>query len=307
MARRALAVLVAALAAPAGAAVAAAPDYGAIADEVERNVVWVHPRAGAQIDPGQAGRLRLRILDKDIGRIKIAVLPPSLAREAGGMPELANGIDRELGAAGALLVAAGDGLWAVTSWDEGGRVAAVLRRAAGRSDPYRRLAYAVDGIAAIDPQDNVLEQAQGGGAGPPGTPAIQVDDPSDEILGTFRLAALVVAAAIALPFLIGAFFVFRWFRARNADASEAVEDRRRAAHDRLMALGDDIRLLDLDATMPGADRAGVEAYNAAVASYDRADDALPQAATGRRVGLVEGWLGDGERQMQAAKRAFGRL
>ena len=188
MARRALsAALAAALAVPAAAA--AAPDYGTIAAEVERNVVWVHPRAARALDAGEAGRLRLRILDKDIGRIKIAVLPAALAREAGGMQDLANGIDRELGAAGALIVAAGDGLWAVTSWPEQGRVSAVLRRAAGRSDTFRRLAYAVDGIAAVDPDDNVLEQAQGGAGVDQPSPAPVIDDPSDEILGTFRLAA----------------------------------------------------------------------------------------------------------------------
>lgn len=306
MARRALALALVALAFPAAAT--AAPDYGTIAAEVERNVVWVHPRAARDVDPGEAGRLRLRILDKDIGRIKIAVLPASLAREAGGMQDLANGIDRELGAAGALVVAAGDGLWAITSWPEGGRVTAVLRRAAGRSDTFRRLAYAVDGIAAVDPQDNVLEQAQGGnGVDQPSPGAPVIDDPSDEILGTFRLAALLIAAAIALPFLIGAFFVWRWFRARNTDATEAVEDRRREANERLLALGDDIRLLDLDATMPAADRRGVDAYNAAVAAYDKADDALPGATTGRRVGMVENWLSEGEGRMQAAKKAFGRL
>ena len=313
MARRALALAAAAaLALPAGAT--AAPDYGAIAAEVERMVVWVHPRAEGQVSEADAGRLRLRVLDKDIGRIKVAVLPESAAREAGGMQELANGIAGELGAAGALVVAAGDGLWAVTSWDEGGRVAAVLKRAAGRSSQYRRLAYAIDGIAAIDPEDNILERAQGGAGveqpgSDPGSDVVgdAVDDAAGDFLGTFRLAALLVAAAIALPFLAGAFCVWRWFRARTADAAEAVEDRRRAAGERLMTLGDDIRLLDLDATMPGADPAAVAAYNQAVAAYDKADDALPPAATARRVHAVEALVAEGERQMTIAKTGFGRL
>ena len=298
-------MLAAALAAPGTAT--AAPDYGAMAAAVEREVVWVHPRAQHEVDVGEAGRLRLRILDEDLGRIKIAVVPPALAREAGGMQALANGIERELGAAGALVVSAGDGLWAVTTWPENGRVAAVLRRAAGRSDTYRRLVYAVDGIAAIDPEDDVLEQAQGGsGAQQPGVAPPAGVDPSGEILGTFGAAVVVIVATIALPFLVGALFVWRWFRARDADAAEAVEERRRAVNERLLALADDIRLLDLDSGMPGADQHGVDAYNRAVAAYDKADDALPHAATARRVAVVERLLSDGERDMQAAKRAFGR-
>jgi hypothetical protein len=99
-------------------------------------------------------------------------------------------------------------------------------------------------------------------------------DVGDDIGDSFRIGVLIVAAAIALPFLIGAIAFFLALRRRR----EAVRDRedidRGDAKDELIALGEEIEALDLDVDMPNACARGRDEYERALELYDRANKLL---------------------------------
>src|SRR5215218_7972146 len=72
------AVLVALLGAPAGA-LAQERGPAAIAAALRSDPVFFDPRARPTIDAADAGRIRIRIVEKDLGRIKIAVVSQATA------------------------------------------------------------------------------------------------------------------------------------------------------------------------------------------------------------------------------------
>lgn len=61
------------------------------------------------------------------------------------------------------------------------------------------------------------------------------------------------------------------------------------ADEQLIALGDDIRALDIDVSMAGADAAGVASYGQTLESYEKAERALEQ---GRHVLKAANGYGD---------------
>ncbi len=91
-----------------------------------------------------------------------------------------------------------------------------------------------------------------------------------------RIGVFIVAAAIALPFLIGTIVFLMALRRRRA----AVHDREQIdegdARDLLVALGEDIQSLDLDVDMPNASPRGREEYERALDLYDRANRLLSE-------------------------------
>src|SRR5947208_2410994 len=76
-----------ALPAPAGAA---NDDATRLARALRADPVHVDRSAPRGLSPVSAGRLRLRIARRDIGRVRIAVVSPAIARRAGGLDALAN-------------------------------------------------------------------------------------------------------------------------------------------------------------------------------------------------------------------------
>ena len=292
----------AAVAAPAPAAVAQPAE---IAEGLRRDPVYVAPGAKPSLTPAEAGRVRLRIVRRDIGRIKVAVLPGRAAQEAGGMANLANAVDRELRAKGNLILVAGGNFHLITSYPQVGPALAALRAAvqpgSGRELDAQLLA-AVDGLAEVDPGpagDGPQPGPDGGGIRPPA--AGNADDAANDVLGTFRLAVLIVAAAVALPFLLVCGWLLLRYRRGRADQAEALEEDRQAARDELITLNEEIRALDIDVSMPSAAAAGRDAYERALRHYELADGGLPKATTPRRLGKVRAALEQGRREIEAAK------
>jgi hypothetical protein len=63
----------------------------------------------------ERGRLRLRIAQRDAGRIQVAVVPTQAARGASGLRELANAVDQAMpGRRGALVLTTGTAFHVVT-------------------------------------------------------------------------------------------------------------------------------------------------------------------------------------------------
>ena len=96
-------------------ALAAAPARE-VAEALRSDPVYVAPSQAKLLTVAQRGRLRLRIVDRDIGRIQIAVVPGESAQRAGGLNEYANAVDQAMpGRRGSLLVTTGTAFHVITS------------------------------------------------------------------------------------------------------------------------------------------------------------------------------------------------
>jgi hypothetical protein len=291
-----LALGLAALAAP-GSAGGQTQDPAAIAAALRNDPVFADPAAKPTLTPVQAGRVRLAILEKDLGRIKIAIVTPQTAGAQGGVRPLADAIDQKLRIAGTLLVMAGDNAWITTSYNRPQAAVVAVRRAfAGDAPLVDQLVKAVDGIAAIDPgPSGDLERSA------PGTPGNNIDDAAEGFINTIKLIFWIVGGIIALPFLFGALALLRaiWRSVRRS--REAVVDTRSDTQERIVQLGERIRELDAQAGVFESDPAGQQAYAAALDSYERAERLLAEADSPERLARVNAALDEGQRHITEAK------
>jgi hypothetical protein len=303
IAATAASALLAGLAPPAAAA-ASYPET--VAKRVEREVVYVERGVEPPVSDAGAGRIRLRILDKDLGRIKIAVVTAGHAEENGGATGLAHAITHNLDLRGTLLVVAGREAYALTSHPESAATVEVLDRAFRKhNDRTRQLLAAVDGIAAVDPGPKGDPQNPVPGSPIPNFP--DVDDDVNGIFDAFRIGALITAIATALPFVVLAIWLALRFRRSRKEAEEIEEDRQVDIRDQLIKLGDEIRALDLDAQMPGVTASSLSDYEAAIEQYDRANATLERPdLTAHRVEEAGAAVAEGMRRIEAAKVRLGR-
>ncbi|MGH2839052.1 MAG: hypothetical protein ACRDJY_11995, partial [Thermoleophilaceae bacterium] len=121
----------------------------------------------------------------------------------------------------------------------------------------------------------------------------------------FKLGVLVVVAAIALPFILGAVLLAARARRRRARAHEVREAAERSADDELVALGDEIRALDLDTEMPDASRQALAEYEQAIARYDQANDLLSGQPSEYQVQQAQAAIAAGRRHVSAARELLG--
>lgn len=276
----------------------------AVARALESDPVYVHPRVERRLPPADQGRVRLEIVRKAIGRIKIAVVPEALAGREGGAQGLAENIDPTLQAPGALVVVAGPAFYAITSHPRAQATASALRAAVTRHAEDGLAAQLLDGVAAIarvDPgaEEDLRQPAGDSGAG---GPVPEADDFLDPIEDAFRLGVLIVAGAVALPFVLVAIYFLLRVRRSAAREEEVLESGEQAARRGLTGLGEGIHSLDLDTSMPGADRGGLAAYEQALACYDQANELLAGDPSAHRVGQASAAIEAGERHIESARR-----
>jgi hypothetical protein len=241
-----------------------------VAAALRGDPVYVAPAAARLLDVSERGRVRVRIARLDPGRIQVAVVPERSARRAGGLNAFANAVDQAMpGRRGSLVLTTGTAFHVVTSHGVVEPTLAALRAAveANREKGLAaQLLAAVDGISEVDPGSS----ADLGGP----TPTAPAEDPLRDVGDSFRLGVLIVAAAIALPFLIGAGALLLLLRRRRAAAEDREEITLGDTRDELVALGEEIRSLDLDVDMPGAAQRGRDDYERALERYDRANKLL---------------------------------
>jgi hypothetical protein len=135
-----------------------------------------------------------------------------------------------------------------------------------------QLLAAIDGIAEVDP---------GASADPSAPPGPSTADPSasgdeflDDVGDSVRLGVLIAAAAVALPFVLGALWLLLVWRRRRVLAEERDQIGTRDTRDELVAFGEEIRALDLDVDMPGVSQTARDEYERALGLYDRANRLL---------------------------------
>ena len=286
-------------------ALAAAPAHAQTAAEALRSdPVYVHGGAADRLTVPERGRVRLAIAGSALGRVKVVVVPAAVAAPAGGAQGFANDVAQKLGLRGTLIAVAGDDYWAVTSYPRAVAAAAALRTAVRARDDDRladELVPAIRRIGRIDP---------GADADPPlvdGTSdeVPNADDFLDDLGDTFRLGVLILAVGIALPFIVGAILLAARARRRRAREREVHEAGERSADDELVALGDEIRELDLDTSMPNASRAALAEYEQALARYDQANDLLSGDPSEYRVQQARAAIAAGRRHLAATRERLG--
>jgi hypothetical protein len=286
--------------------VAAAPAQAASPAEtagraLESDPVYVHPGTADHLTVPEQGRVRLAIVRSAIGRIKVAVVPAAVASRAGGIGPFANEIDRTLHVRGSLIAVAGRDYWIVTSYPQSDAAANALRTAVNESPDDRlvdELLTAIPEIARIDPGPDADPGQQ-----PDSVP--DADDFVDDIGDAFKLGVLIVAGAIALPFLLGAVLLAARARRRRAREREVREAGERSAVDELVELGEEIRSLDLDTSMPNASREALAEYEQAIARYDQANELLSGDPTEYRVDQARAAIAAGKRHIAAARERLG--
>jgi len=279
-----------------------------VAAALRSDPVYVADSERDQLTVPQRGRVRLRIVRADIGRIQIAVVSPQSAERAGGLNELANAVDQAMpGRRGALILTTGSAFHVVTSHGVVEPTAAALRAAVesnGDRGLDAQLLAAVDGIAEVDPGADADANVPAP-AVPSRPEGPQPDDVVDDVGDSFRLGVLIVAAAIALPFLLGAIALLLGWRRRREAADDREQLERGDARDELIVLGEEIQALDLDVDMPDASPRGREEYERALKLYDRANQLLARDDTSE-VELYEARrsLEEGRSRLAAAREAL---
>jgi hypothetical protein len=286
-----LAVVALAFAAALAAAVPAAAQVTAsrideAARALESASVYVDPDAERALSARAVDRLREAVRRRDAGPLYLAVLPGSAAAEAGGDPDAAlREIALSVGEPGTYAAVIGDGFRAgatggVLPPGEAGALAAeALQAESGNGaaavleDFVRRLGEARAG------------GAEGGGGAPEGG-------------GGFPVLLLLL---LGLPLALFAFARRRQRQREQAALEAEFEQVRRVARDDVVALGDDIRALDLDMEMPNADREAKQHYALAVERYTQASEALDRARRPEDLQPVTELLEEGRWAMEAAR------
>lgn len=303
------ALILAALTAPALAGGTGPSETAAV---LERYPVYVAPARTSSVDSGAQGRLQLRILREDIGRIKIAVIPRLWLRETGGLKVYANAVDAELHVRGALLIYADGDAHVITSHRHATEAARGVQRAfnAGGSleDKLRR---SIDALAEVDPGAGADINAAGDDAGATTPPAVtQVDghDPFkivDTIDHGIKATFVVIVVIAVAGFGLAALLVLRSVRRAGREIEESLEDARASAETEREALGQDIVDLDLATSLPNVPAAARTAYERALDAYEQSELALKRADSPRRVQAVSAVIAGGRADAARAREATG--
>ena len=320
--------VLAALATAAPAAAAVTPERAA--KELGSDPVWVEPGASPSLDVSERGQLRLAIVREQLGRIRIAVVSRDSAQAAGGIARFGDQVWDALGVRGTLVTTAGGDYHLSYDFPEGPRIRPALQSLIARHGAGRLFAVldpAVRRIADIDPlgprqfsaeQPDVPEPPVPGAA--PDTGASQDDaigDQLDEVfkgveedvgdvLGVAKGVAIAIGIAVVLAILVPILFAFRRARSERALAERREELNRQDVRDQLAEVGEGIRALDLDHSMPGADAEGSAAYAAAVEAYDRAETLLDRReADGVDFQRARAELTEAQHRLAIAQERFG--
>jgi hypothetical protein len=263
--------------------IAAAP---ATADAVERaasalrsNPVYVDPSAERRIDAADAGRIGTRIRQAQAGPTYVAILPGDAA--IGGDPnETLRQLVRAVGRDGTYALVVGDSFRATSSTLPRGETGDLATEAfaenADAGVTPTLLAF-IDRVGAAR-RGEAASPEDGGGGGDDGTP--------------WALLALAGAAG-------GGFLLWRRNKRRREQAE--LEPVRAAAREDLVALGEEIRALDLDVELPSASAEARAAYGRALDAYERADGLVDRARRPEDLQQVAASLEEGRYEMATAK------
>jgi hypothetical protein len=282
-----VAIFVLALSLVAAAPAGAQNTLSRAADALRESPVYVDSDAERALSEPETTRLRDLISERGAGPMYVVVLPASARDEAGGDPAAAlREIAQELREPGAYAGVIGDSFRA-------GSLGVDVPAADLARDSLE--AHAGDGTFAVleDFVRRVADARAGGGS---------ASAPRGDGGGSgFPIGLLLL---LGLP--LAALLLMRG-RRRSQEEKQAraeLEQVKQVARDDLVALGEDIRSLDLDVQMPDADPEAKAHYGQAVERYTEAEQALDRARRPEDIEAVTSALEEGRWAMAAAKAEF---
>ena len=237
--------------------------------------VYVDPDANPSLTDAQEEELRDRIVEERAGPMYVVVVPGEIADEAGGDLTTALGqIAEDVRRNGTYVIAAGRQIRALSSTLDRGEAGDLAAEAieGGGGDLNAIL---------LDFVDRAGEAQNGGG-----------DGGESGATGGLILLGLLGAGGAAL---------FVGSRRKRARAAAEFEEAKRNARDDLVALGDDIRALDVDMEMPGVDPQAKADYDHAVTRYTEAEEQWERARRPEDLAPVGEALEEGRWAMASAQ------
>ena len=247
--------------------------------------VYVAPGAKPSLSTAEQQQVRAAI-DRAGTPLYIAVLPKRALDETGGSPvEFVRRLGVTESQPGTYAIVAGGEFRAASDQFGRGRAADLATKAFN--------AHRGDGLAAtlVDFVDRVGQAKRSGDSGSGGS--------RGGGSGGLWILALLAGGA-------GLFTLSRRRRRRREEAAQA-DELRRIANDDVVALGDDVRAIDLDIEMPGADPKARDDLGVALDRYDRAQLVLKGARRPEDFAPVSEALEEGRWAMESAKaRLAGR-
>jgi LPXTG-motif cell wall-anchored protein len=247
---------------------------------LQSSPVYVDPSSSDELSSSDASRIAAEIDRRNAGPLYIVVMPGSVADSFGGDPvSVLREIQSRLGRPGTYAGLIGNHLRA-------GATGGILQQGeAGRLATEAFNAHRSDGVAAVltDFVDRVGSARAGGGGGSSG------DGGGGSGTGSLILLGLLGAGG-------GAFYLSRRRRKR-----QELEEVKHVARDDLVALGDDIRALDMDVAMPNTNPEAKAHYNQAVEIYTDAEQRFDAARQPQDLEPVSSELEHGRYEMEAAK------
>jgi len=239
------------------------------ADALHDDPVYVDPAAGDVLAEGDADELRTRIHDDlTAGSLFVAVLPELVNTSA---EDVARELEGRVGTNASYAVVVGDRFRVL---------GATSRQADAATEAFE--ANRGEGVAAVllDFVDRLATTGEGGG--------------DDGGIGAGGLVLLGLAGAG------GAAAIVTVRRRRRAEAAAFAEVKDNARDD-LVALGEEIRALDLDMQMPDVSGGARSDYETAVHAYDRANRTYETARRPEDLEPVGAGLEEGRWAMLSAR------
>jgi hypothetical protein len=279
---------------------AAAGYVEAAAAGLRDHQVYVDPGATAIISEQDAGQLRGSVAEAGTP-IFIAILPAAARKEAGDSTVmLAQKIAQGVGQQGAYMVVAGD-QWA--AGDVGGTLPDGRAKALGteafdanRGDAPAALEQWVDGVAAAAREGG---QAQPAGAAQGGQ--VETVGGGDTGGGRGSATGTILGVAVVTLLLVGGGALIFGARRRRRERERELAEVKTVAQEDLIALGEDIRALDIDTSMPGTDPEAARHHADAVDAYQRAARILDRAARPQDLAGMSAALEAGRFSMASAR------
>jgi len=256
---------------------------------LQQDNVYVDPDASPTLSDAEVRQLRDRITSSGAAPMYVAVMPEAIRNEAGGDPGVALArIANQVGANGTYVLVAGRTLRAGSSVlprGEAGQLASDAIKANG-GDLNAILLNLAGRIGAARSGES---GGGGGGAGEAGGDGGGIGAGGIVLLGLLGAGGAVVYAGR---------------RRRRKEEQADFEEAKRNSRDDLVALGEDIRALDLDVQMPNVNPQARADYEQAVAAYTRADETWERARRPEDLEPVGAALEEGRWAMASAKARF---
>ncbi len=240
--------------------------------------VYVASDADPRLTEREVDDVRRAIARHDAGPVYVAVLPERARDQAGGSTsELLREIAESLRRRGTYVVVAGRQLRAASTLLPAGRAGDLAARAVAERRGDGLGAILVDFVRRLGDARGSGAQDRGNGRGG----------------GGFVPLLVLLGAG-------GGLFGFFRMRRRRRERAEA-EEVREVARDDVVRLGDDIRELDLDVEMPGADAAARADYARGLDAYERANAALARVRRPQDLAAVSEAVEEGRFALASAK------